>query len=295
MTKSRIVAAGKLSTNQKTLLMMRPFMHLGKKRRDSAFTLIELLVVIAIIGVLIALLLPAVQAARAAARRIQCTNNLKQIGLGLLNFENSQGYLPTDAIGPYIDGSLYAQGWMTFILPQIEQSTLYNAMNLNANWYDPANQTVVNTKINAFVCPAAVNDHTVSGMIDDLSYNPPPGTLPISAATSDYPARPSRNRMTAPVNDERRNFGAFYNFRVDQALGNLRTPRRFLTLVEQASGPSTRPSIRPTGCPPPADSRGIFTSAPYPPPTVPVLGYPLQRLRASSFSVDRFRLLPRSI
>ncbi|MGA2702325.1 MAG: DUF1559 domain-containing protein [Isosphaeraceae bacterium] len=161
-------------------------MHLGKKRRDSAFTLIVLLVVIAIIGVLIALLLPAVQAARAAARRIQCTNNLKQIGLGLLNFENPQGYLPTDAIGPYIDGRLYAQGWMTFILPQIEQSTLYNAMNLNANWYDPANQTVVNTKINAFVCPSAVNDHTVSGMIDDLSYNPPPGTLPISAATSDY-------------------------------------------------------------------------------------------------------------
>ncbi len=161
-------------------------MHVSKKRRDSAFTLIELLVVIAIISVLIALLLPAVQAARAAAARISCVNHLKQIGLALRNFEVAQQYLPSAAIGPGTDGSPYAQGWMMFILPQIEGNTLYNAFNQKANWYDPINQTVVNTQVDTYLCPSAVGTHTVSGMIDDLSYNPPPGAPPISAATSDY-------------------------------------------------------------------------------------------------------------
>ena len=64
---------------------------------------------------------------------------------------------------------------MMFILPQIEGNTLYNAFNQKANWYDPINQTVVNTQIDTYLCPSAVGTHTVSGMIDDLSYNPPPG------------------------------------------------------------------------------------------------------------------------
>jgi type II secretory pathway pseudopilin PulG len=139
-----------------------------------------LLVVIAIIAVLIALLLPAVQAARAAARRAQCVNNLKQIGLALLNFENSQQYFPANAIGPFNDASPYAQGWMMFILPQVEQVTIYNSFNQGTNWYDVANQTAVNTQISAYVCPSAVGSHSVSGMIDDLSYNPPAGEGPIS-------------------------------------------------------------------------------------------------------------------
>jgi prepilin-type N-terminal cleavage/methylation domain-containing protein/prepilin-type processing-associated H-X9-DG protein len=163
-------------------------MKVARKRRVSGFTLIELLVVIAIIAVLIALLLPAVQAARAAARRAQCVNNLKQIGLALLNFENSQQYFPANAIGPFNDASPYAQGWMMFILPQVEQVTIYNSFNQGTNWYDVANQTAVNTQISAYVCPSAVGSHSVSGMIDDLSYNPPAGAGPISAATSDYTA-----------------------------------------------------------------------------------------------------------
>jgi prepilin-type N-terminal cleavage/methylation domain-containing protein/prepilin-type processing-associated H-X9-DG protein len=152
----------------------------------AGFTLIEILVVIAIIGVLIALLLPAVQAARAAAARIACVNHLKQIGLALQNFENSRQYLPACAIGPYNDASPYAQSWMMFILPQIEETTIYNALNQNANWYDPVNQTAVNTQINTYICPSAIGTHTVSGMIDDLSLNPPAGAQPISAATTDY-------------------------------------------------------------------------------------------------------------
>src|SRR5262249_18446583 len=88
-----------------------------------AFTLIELLVVIAIIAVLIALLLPAVQSAREAARRAQCVNNLKQIGLACLNYESGLGTLP-----PGTKGSLWGT-WMLFVLPYCEQSGLYNAWN----------------------------------------------------------------------------------------------------------------------------------------------------------------------
>jgi prepilin-type N-terminal cleavage/methylation domain-containing protein/prepilin-type processing-associated H-X9-DG protein len=207
-------------------------MSLGFTRVRRGFTLIELLVVIAIIGVLIALLLPAVQAARAAAARISCVNHLKQIGLALQNFENSQGYLPASAIGTYNDASPYAQGWMTFILPQIEAGTLYNAFNQNANWYDQVNQTVVNTQISTYTCPSSVGSHTVSGMIDDLSLNPPAGALPISAATTDYtciwgidPSLYSANGMTSP-----------------------------------------------------SDARGLITTAIYPPPPTPVLGFPLAQI-----------------
>jgi prepilin-type N-terminal cleavage/methylation domain-containing protein/prepilin-type processing-associated H-X9-DG protein len=149
----------------------------------TGFTLIELLVVIAIIAVLIALLLPAVQAARSAAQRVSCVNHLKQIGLALLNFEGSYSYLPAAGVGPFNDGTPYNHGWMTFILPFTEQSNIYNQYNMTANWYDAANQTVVNTAINVYQCPSAIGDHVSSGLIDDLFYL---GGSPISASTSDY-------------------------------------------------------------------------------------------------------------
>src|ERR1700678_4022279 len=102
--------------------------------RRRGFTLIELLVVIAIIAVLIALLLPAVQSAREAARRIQCTNNLKQIGLGLHNYHQAVGTFPLGATlvnggyGAVTYGCWSAQALM---LPYVEQSPLYNAANFS--------------------------------------------------------------------------------------------------------------------------------------------------------------------
>src|SRR4051812_20415149 len=99
------------------------------------FTLIELLVVIAIIGVLIALLLPAVQAAREAARRAQCTNNLKQIGLAIHNYEGAQGAFPMGNMTrsrTYDNCATYwGHTWMNFILPYIESGTQYNAANFS--------------------------------------------------------------------------------------------------------------------------------------------------------------------
>jgi prepilin-type N-terminal cleavage/methylation domain-containing protein/prepilin-type processing-associated H-X9-DG protein len=126
--------------------------------RRRAFTLIELLVVIAIIAVLIALLLPAVQSAREAARRAQCTNNLKQIGLACLNYESAMGSLP-----PGVKGSIWGT-WMVFVLPFIEQPALYNAWNgqgdntntvLQVLTYGSVyNITVSSSRLSAFTCPS---------------------------------------------------------------------------------------------------------------------------------------------
>ena len=104
-----------------------------RRPHSRAFTLIELLVVISIIAVLIALLLPAVQSAREAARRAQCVNNLKQIGLGLFNYENAIGAFPPGYIdrqnNPIFTPDLDmgpGWGWAAMVLPNLEQQPLYN-------------------------------------------------------------------------------------------------------------------------------------------------------------------------
>src|ERR1700731_4260119 len=104
-------------------------------RKRGAFTLIELLVVISIIGVLIALLVPAVQKVREAAARTQCTNNLKQIGLGLYNYEASFQEFPSQAAKPPNHS-----GWMVEILPYIEQASIYQIFQ-NNNWDPTASGT----------------------------------------------------------------------------------------------------------------------------------------------------------
>jgi prepilin-type N-terminal cleavage/methylation domain-containing protein/prepilin-type processing-associated H-X9-DG protein len=136
------------------------------------FTLIELLVVIAIIAVLIALLLPAVQAAREAARRIQCTNNLKQLGLAFANYESTNTCYPSSAIflkgggacsGPGALKSCQNTPWFVMMLPFIEQSTLYNAFNVALGSEGPvalglpglmSNSTVMTSRVASFQCPS---------------------------------------------------------------------------------------------------------------------------------------------
>ncbi len=144
------------------------------KRRG--FTLIELLVVIAIIGVLIALLLPAVQAAREAARRAQCTNNLKQIGIALHNYHSALNSFPvgflypnTGQFDPQIPQLHYRWSVLAQLSPYLEQTNVHNALNMN--WptatgasgsygvgtpytFFPANQTVKEAVVNSFLCPS---------------------------------------------------------------------------------------------------------------------------------------------
>src|SRR5277367_773770 len=109
------------------------------------FTLIELLVVIAIIAVLIALLLPAVQAAREAARRAQCVNNLKQMGLGLHNYENSISSFPPSNVISTVNGVANLGGFsvQARILPYLEQGVAFNAINFSSTHRTAINGTVV--------------------------------------------------------------------------------------------------------------------------------------------------------
>jgi len=128
-------------------------------RPRAGFTLIELLVVIAIIAVLIALLLPAVQSAREAARRAQCTNNLKQIGLSVHNYISANDvfpygcyrqHQPTDPTGyPYTSGGSFVP-----LLLYCEQQQVYNAANFNYNIFSGGNTTVVATSLNYLHCPS---------------------------------------------------------------------------------------------------------------------------------------------
>jgi prepilin-type N-terminal cleavage/methylation domain-containing protein/prepilin-type processing-associated H-X9-DG protein len=130
-------------------------------QRRSAFTLIELLVVIAIIGVLIALLLPAVQAAREAARRSQCINNLKQIGLALHNYESTNSTFPPGRTNTYVTGSGHCWGAYSQMLPYLELANIFDSMNFSMN-PDPdytnssavVNMTAAVVVVDTFLCPS---------------------------------------------------------------------------------------------------------------------------------------------
>jgi len=127
-------------------------------RWRGAFTLVELLVVIAIIGILVALLLPAVQAAREAARRTQCKNNLKQLGLALLNYHDNWNYFPPSSVWDVANGgpgvidqgqahTRISQNWAVLILPFVEQQSLYNSFDLKRYMTDPVNAVPRGTEL----------------------------------------------------------------------------------------------------------------------------------------------------
>jgi prepilin-type N-terminal cleavage/methylation domain-containing protein/prepilin-type processing-associated H-X9-DG protein len=186
------ISSGWIETKRGFTRVELPFdrVRIVSTRKRNAFTLVELLVVIAIIGILVALLLPAIQAAREAARRTQCTNNMKQLGLGVLNYESARKKLPAPGQCDSTGGAsttYMIHSIATTILPHIEQSAVYDMFDHKSdpiaayaatpsgdafktatgcllhraskgrNYDDPAHpsgQTAAKTKIEAFICPS---------------------------------------------------------------------------------------------------------------------------------------------
>ena len=122
----------------------------SSKTRPAGFSLIELLVVITIIGILISLLLPAVQAAREAARRISCSNNLRQIGIGLHGYHATHNCFPPGCSEPY--GNLIA--WSAFLLPYIEQNNLHDLFHFDKKFSDVENSKATHHVIATYLCPS---------------------------------------------------------------------------------------------------------------------------------------------
>lgn len=122
----------------------------------NAFTLVELLTVIAIIGVLVALILPAVQAARESSRRTQCANNLKQLSIGLLNFEATNKKFPAGQrwSGPRKDPGTYAMAWSAILLPFIEQQAIADQLDFKVPFTDPKNMPASSQVISVYLCPS---------------------------------------------------------------------------------------------------------------------------------------------
>lgn len=171
-----------------------------RNRMRWGFTLIELLVVIAIIAVLIALLLPAVQQAREAARRTQCKNNMKQIGLALHNYESTMSVFPLGSFSPWN----MVPNWRLQLFPYFDQAPLYNRMDFTQSFasnVDNVNTQILNNyKIQAYICPSSTLDPC-----QDIVNNPRHIQIPmyvgISGATPDV-----ANRTVGSAS----NYGGFY-------------------------------------------------------------------------------------
>lgn len=184
-------------------------MHSARRTpcRDRGFTLIELLVVIFIIGVLIALLIPAVQAARGAARRMQCSNNLKQIGLALHNYMSTNTTFPPVSI---VLRTRTCQPWSahTRLLPYIEQGNLGNLINYAVEGEYTNKPTVAGIRVAAFLCPSEINDRarpTATMTHYPLNYGFNEGTWfiydPVSDKAGDGAFAPNRAMRPADFTD----------------------------------------------------------------------------------------------
>lgn len=206
------------------------------KAQRAAFTLVELLVVIAIIGILVGLLLPAVQQVREAARRTSCTNNLKQLSLALHNYEAAFKRMPPGYLHRFDPAGSGANvkgfGWGSMILPQLEQGGIFDELNFSFPAFDEINRQPRERFIPTFLCPSDTYSFNKFIIRDDSSV-PAERYASASYAASWGPSTPTVNLDTAP-NQSR---GVFYrnsNTRFRDVLDGLSTT---LAIGERTNGP----------------------------------------------------------
>lgn len=174
------------------------------KKRNNAFTLVELLVVIAIIGILVSMLLPAVQQVREAARRTSCSNNLRQLGIALQNYEGSfkhfpPGYSSTATSdgnvpsGVYIDSTTWdaapGWGWNAHLLPFIEGNNLREGLNFDLPIWHPDHRELIQTQLPTLLCGSSSGDNRPFAIVDESgSFYSPDGAAPLFLGRSHYVA-----------------------------------------------------------------------------------------------------------
>lgn len=185
-------------------------MNCSSSFRKRAFTLVELLVVIAIIGVLIALLLPAVQQAREAARRMQCSNNFKQMGIGLHNHHDTYGRFPPGGsidqkpFGTHATGQAYGASWLVYMLPYIEQNTMFDQMRIDGQsaWNGPNathNCSVVDRAfIETYLCPSSPMSKEARNAYDNTYKVLAPSYVGISGAVNGLIPGYTESRTNTP-------------------------------------------------------------------------------------------------
>jgi prepilin-type N-terminal cleavage/methylation domain-containing protein/prepilin-type processing-associated H-X9-DG protein len=223
------------------------------RRLRHGFTLIELLVVIAIIAVLIGLLLPAVQKVRSAAARLKCQNNLKQIGLALHNYNDTEGTLPPGMITEDTNLVNASHTGFTLLLPYLEQDNTYRLFDFQRTWSDPANYQAVGTQMKIYLCPANRDRGSINLAPMALQWSTP---LPPRAASCDYAfckgANASMQQNPSRIPTHLRgvfNPGTAFTSRAGVALTDILDGTSSTLAVGDAAGGNTRFLVRDTANP----------------------------------------------
>lgn len=246
---------------QESLTAMSSFLSVrSQDHRESrrGFTLVELLVVIAIIGVLVGLLLPAVQSAREAARRMQCANNMRQFGLAFHNAHDTLGYFPaacytvdsldTSAFpaAPKGNPSRTEHSWRVKVMPYMEDTTLADMYDFDLNWWEGQNLAVAQNNVSVYRCPSSPVPEallsTPPGPTRDSDSNAPALTLSAPLGTSDYEVFTGvKDKVFSPdpyKNKGPETYGALIKDKVSE-MGQIRDGTSKTMLVVESAGRPT--------------------------------------------------------